>query len=130
MNWGILMVNADKTEEFLNGLFQEARQDTEAEVSLDFMSRVLADAEALQPTAPDYAPVSEERAGFLSALYGLFGGWQGASGLVAATMASVWIGFSGGDTLGLDGLQTLLSGDTDYYLSDFGGDFGFTLDEG
>jgi hypothetical protein len=45
-------------------------------------------------------------------------------------MASVWIGFSGGETFGLDGLQTIISGDTEYYLTGFSGDFSLELDEG
>ena len=50
--------------------------------------------------------------------------------LVAATMASVWIGFSGAENLTVDGLQAIVSGDTDFYLSDLGGDFSFDFGEG
>lgn len=124
------MGNTDKSDDFLNDLFQEARQDPATDVSLDFMSRVLADAEAMQPTAPALVKENEGKTGFIGALYKLLGGWQGTSGLVAATMASVWIGFSGGEAFGLDGLQTLISGDTEYYLTGFSGEFSLELDEG
>lgn len=82
------------------------KQDKHAEVSVDamlaaakaappavpdaLMARVLADADALQPrpAAPAVAP------GLWIRLSDAFGGWQGMGGLVAATCAGIWIGWS------------------------------------
>ena len=64
----------------------------------DFLSRVLADAEAHRPVMPP--PVI--RGGAAGApgwslsdwLSGWFGGWPAAAGLVAASLTGVWIGFT------------------------------------
>jgi hypothetical protein len=61
-------------------------------------------------------------------LFDTIGGWQGTGGLMAATMASVFIGFSGADALTLDGLQTVLTGDTESYISDFSGGFSLSTE--
>ena len=117
----------DKTDmdALLNELFTEAKSSPEAEVSEDFMARVLANAEALQPAAPGLVPAAPTR-GFWGSLFDTLGGWQGTGGLAAATMASVFIGFSGAEALTIDGLATVLGTDTEYYISDFSGGFDFS----
>ncbi len=131
MNWGIRMTDKHM-DDLLNDLFAEAKTDQSATPSDDFMARMLAQAEAHQPEpAPLAAPVAPEKSrGFLAGLFDMVGGWQGASGLAAATVASVVIGFNGADALTIDGLQTIIAGDADYYLSDLSGDFSFEFDEG
>jgi len=122
---------ADKQnmDDLLDDLFAEAKEDDQARVTDDFMARVLADAEALQP-APVFAAPAAQRRILLQLIFETIGGWQGTGGLVAATMASVWIGFSGTDLLTVEGLQAVVSGDTDFYLSDLGGDFSIEFEEG
>ncbi|GFE50321.1 hypothetical protein So717_20740 [Roseobacter cerasinus] len=56
-------------------------------VPAHLMTRVLADAEAARPAVRD-------RSGFGVCVSELMGGWQGVGGLVAATLAGVWFGFS------------------------------------
>lgn len=118
-------------DDLLDDLFAEAKAEAKDSglVTDDFMARVLADAEALQPVAVAVAPPVRSRS-LLRAIFDTIGGWQGTGGLVAATMASVWIGFSGADALTVEGLQAIVSGDTDFYLSDLGGDFSFDFGEG
>lgn len=116
-------------DDLLGDLFAEAKGQDAGLVSDDFMARVLADAEALQPSAMIAAAPARPR-GLLQLVFDTVGGWQGTGGLVAATMASVWIGFSGGDLLTVEGLQTVVSGDTDFYLSDLSGDYGLEFGEG
>lgn len=130
MNWGIPMTDKKSMDDLLDDMFAEARTDDTAQPSDDFMARMLAEATALQPPAVDLAPEPAPRRGLLQLIYDTVGGWQGASGLMAATMASVWIGFSGAETLTVEGLQAVISGDTEYYLSDLGGDFSFDFEEG
>ncbi|MGC3939455.1 hypothetical protein ACOTTU_16745 [Roseobacter sp. EG26] len=69
----------------------KAARDGEPDLPSGLMARVLADADAIQsqparppmPARPLWARLSEA-----------LGGWQGMGGLVAATCAGVWIGFS------------------------------------
>ncbi|MDC0736687.1 hypothetical protein N6L24_00200 [Cognatishimia sp. SS12] len=122
------MADKDPMDDMLNNLFEEARGAPDAAPGDDLMARVLADAIALQPVPAVVA--DRPRRSLMRAIFDAVGGWQGTSGLVAATMASVWIGFAGTDTLTLEGLQAVVGGDTDYYLSDLGGDFSFTIEEG
>lgn len=132
MNWGIRMTDKHM-DDLLDDLFAQAKSDQTAQPSADFMTRMLAQAEAHQPapaTLESTAPAPEKSRGFLAGLFDMLGGWQGASGLAAATVASVLVGFNGADALTIDGLQTIIAGDADYYLSDFSGDFSFEFDEG
>lgn len=118
-----------KMDDMLEDLFGAAKSDPAAQPSDQLMARVLTDADALQPAAVVFGPPVKQR-GLLRGLFETLGGWQGTGGLVAATMASVWIGFSGADALTLEGLQAAVSGDTDFYLTDLGGDFSFDFGEG
>lgn len=126
MNWGIRMTEKNDMDALLNDLFTEAKSAPDAQVSDDFMARILADAEALQPKPPEVATAAQR--GFWASLFDTLGGWQGTGGLVAATMASVFVGFSGAEALTVEGLQSVLSGDAESYVSDFSGGFTFTTE--
>lgn len=130
MNWGIQMTDLPKMDTMLDDMFAQAGSDPAAQPSDDFMARMMQQAEDLQPSAPEIPVAIQPRRSFLRSVFETLGGWQGASGLAAATIASVWVGFSGADALTVDGLQSLIDGDTDYYLSDLGGDFSFEFEEG
>ena len=126
------MAGKQNMDDLLDDLFAEAKADSAPAPTEDFMARILADAERLQPEAPQVSasPGMAPSRGLFATLFATLGGWQGTGGLVAATMASVWIGFSGADSLTVEGLQAVVSGNTDFYLSDLGGDFSFDLGEG
>lgn len=88
MNWGTTMTE-DKDN--LDLLFAQARENR-PELPDDLTVRILTDAEAvrldrMKPDQPKAKPL------WTRVLAGL-GGWQGMGGLVAASMAGVWIGFS------------------------------------
>jgi hypothetical protein len=121
------MTEKNEMDALLNELFAEAKEAPEAQVSDDFMARMLAEAEAHQPAPVEIAVATGQR-GFWASLFDTIGGWQGTGGLMAATMASVFIGFSGADALTLDGLQTVLTGDTEGYISDFSGGFSLSTE--
>lgn len=124
------MAKQQNMDDLMDDLFAEAGSDPAAAPTDDFMARILADAEGLQPSASTPELSSPRPRNLLQALFDTLGGWQGTGGLVAATMASVWIGFSGAENLTVDGLQAMVSGDTEFYLSDLGGDLSFDFGEG
>ncbi|WP_072793703.1 hypothetical protein [Cognatishimia maritima] len=115
------------TDDALDALFAEAA-DFAPTPSDALMARVLADAEAFQPAAAE--PMARRSQRSWRVFLDVIGGWQGAGGLVAATLAGVWIGFVGSDSVLLQDGQILLEGETDYYLSDLAGDFSFDIGEG
>lgn len=121
------MTEKKDMDALLNDMFAEAKDAPEAQVSDDFMARMLAEAEAHQPKPADLVAPLPSR-GFIGSLFDMLGGWQGTGGLVAATMASVFIGFSGAEALTIEGLQTVITGDADYYISDFSGGFDLTTE--
>jgi|AACY02.2.fsa_nt_gi hypothetical protein len=88
----------------LEALFQTARRPDPVP-SEALMARVLADAAAEMPRRAAAAP---RRGAGWSALWLALGGWTGASGLVAATAAGLWIGIA--PPAGLDGLAASLTG--------------------
>ncbi|GAA6206908.1 hypothetical protein NBRC116601_02010 [Cognatishimia sp. WU-CL00825] len=128
------MADKNPMDDMLDGLFAEAKADPRAQVDMGLMTRVLDEADRLQPVAPTPASAkplnSAPRRPLAQVLYDILGGWQGTSGLVAATMASVWIGFSGADSLSVESFQAVISGDAEYYLSDLSGEFSFDSEEG
>lgn len=85
------MTTTDEDEWVLDELLAEARE-LRAEPSADLMSRILADAEAVaaepRTAAPVPPPTSVRWRGWLLAL----GGWPVVGGLVASTVAGLWIG--------------------------------------
>lgn len=121
MNWGIRMTKKSDMDSMLDDLFAEARDDQNAQVSDKFLARILEDAETLQPSPEQVR--TDQKSGFWTSLFETIGGWQGTGGLVAATMASVFIGFSGAEALTIDSLTTVITGDTTSYLADLSGGF-------
>jgi hypothetical protein len=105
-----MMSRIDQTEAGLDALLAEMRMSA-AEPSADLLARVLTDADVVaseqeRPAAVRRA-VPARRAGFMSAL----GGWGGLGGMLTATLAGVWIGFSGvaqaaGQAAGLSSVWT------------------------
>ncbi|PRY24911.1 hypothetical protein CLV78_10284 [Aliiruegeria haliotis] len=102
--------SAETVDTELETFFKAAR-DVDGDPSADLMARVLADAYEEQPapgpavTAPAKAP----RRGWLSGAIEAMGGWPAMTGLAAATMAGVWIGYSPPlalETLSLDVLDS------------------------
>lgn len=76
----------DMDEAGLDALFAAAR-GAAARPSDDFLARLVATAEAMQPAAPAPAP-APRRGGWL----GFLGGWPALGGMAAATVAGFWIG--------------------------------------
>ncbi len=102
MNWGMAMTDWNAREHTLDDLFAAARRAA-PEPSPGFLARVIADAEAVQEAA-EAVPVRRSAApsgGLMAALRGMFGGWGALGGMLTATVAGIWIGFSGADQLGL-----------------------------
>ncbi|MGH1464916.1 MAG: hypothetical protein ACRBBQ_06105 [Cognatishimia sp.] len=125
------MADKHPMDDMLGDLFAEAKTDPRATADSGLMARVLAEADQLQAARAAQAPQNSlPRRSLLQVVYEVLGGWQGTSGLVAATMASVWIGFSGADSLSVEGIQAVITGDAEYYLSDLGGEFSFDSEEG
>ena len=110
------MIMAEKTTQdaALEALFEAAARQAEQEVSPELLARVLADAEAMQPT-PAALPQRRvaRRRGILAAL----GGWPSLGGLAAATVAGIWIGFAAAPELFPDGLTGGLGGSGSAYLA-------------
>jgi len=85
------MSDFDEMDRDLEASFAAAQRHVPP-VSADLMARVLADAEDLQPAAPEIArPV---RANLFDRLVDACGGWPALGGLVTATMVGFWIGIS------------------------------------
>ena len=101
-------IDDDGDDAFLTDIFAEARQAPSLP-SPDFMARILADANAMQPDQSRPARVSRGQ-GFLA----IFGGWRGIGGMTTAALAGLWIGFAGSDQIGsvADGLWTGTSVET------------------
>jgi len=123
-----------RNENDLNTFF-EAERKTPPEPSMDFMARILQDAQMHQPAPLGVmsarAPKRSVIVDFFGGLGDMIGGWPGFAGLASAAVAGVWIGVSPPDTL-LDPINTVLGGDTAVLsetLSSESG-FDFTLFEG
>jgi hypothetical protein len=81
-------------EAMLEHVFTAARNVSQAPPGDELMARVLADAAAEQPRS-DTAPATPRRRPMPRLnLAALLGGWRGAAGLSAATLAGLWIGIS------------------------------------
>ncbi len=81
-----------KEDKLLEPYFQAARS-ARPEVSDDLMARVLADAAAVAPhDAP--LPKRASRPGLFAQILEGIGGWPSLAGLVTATAAGLWFGFS------------------------------------
>lgn len=93
---GLPQAQEQQADAALEAFFVAARAAA-PEPSAAFLARVLAEAEAVQAQAmrqadPAPAPARQNTwRGILAAL----GGWGGASGLATATVAGLWLGFTG-----------------------------------
>ncbi|WP_127115082.1 hypothetical protein [Shimia sediminis] len=111
------MTEKDRDNTMLDDLFAAARSDTRQAPPPDLLARVLADAEAEQPTAEAFDTTRVRRPGRWQQFVTVIGGWPSLTGLAAATMASVWIGFSASTTMLPYGLSNLVTGDAELYLT-------------
>ncbi|WP_054002290.1 hypothetical protein [Shimia sp. SK013] len=117
---------AAKDDAMLESLFAVAKDAPEAQPSPDFMARVLAEAEALQPVAAELAAASAPRSGPLTRLVAMLGGWPSVSGLAVATMAGVWVGVAAGPAMMQSDLGASLLVTTDEtYLTALDASFAF-----
>ena len=117
------MTDEKSTE--LDDLFAEMRME-KVSPSEALMSRVLADAEALQPSV---APVSRKRSkNVWGDFMELIGGWPALSGVAAAGVTGIWLGFA--PPSGVDQLTADFFGETATVslLDDFGGMLGEAAD--
>ncbi|NVO54679.1 hypothetical protein HW561_02600 [Rhodobacteraceae bacterium B1Z28] len=104
----------------LDHLFARARQERPA-LPDDLAVRIQTDAEAarLKRLDPKVRPTR-----WFWRLFANVGGWQGFGGLVAASAAGIWIGFSA-PTFLPDPANLLVSQDTTYLMADLGYDTTF-----
>ena len=93
----------------LDGLFAELRA-IDVTPSDDLMARVLHDANQVQTSISAQEAQSPGATPRFAALWGMLGGWGGASGLVAATVTGIWIGFAPPDAL--SGVSATILGET------------------
>ena len=103
----------------LDDLFAAACDDSRQEVPPELLARVLSDAETHQPK-PASVETSLERRGRWQQFVAVIGGWPSLTGLAAATVAGVWIGFSATTTLlpyGLSSLETFTGQGAETYLT-------------
>lgn len=100
----------------LDDLLAQAARETAAEAEppgADFMARILRDADAVLAEQARLQPgKSAPRVGFWAGLIAGIGGWPSLAGLVSATVAGIWIGYAGPDTLSEGVAAALWSTDT------------------
>ena len=88
------MVDDSKKEDGLEMFFAEAQADTARNPSSDLMARVLADAADVQAAALARGVVTPAATGGgFTGLLSAIGGWFGASGVVAAGLTGLVMGF-------------------------------------
>lgn len=129
MNWGIAMTESDRENVNLNAFFAAAKRDELLEPSSELMARILNDAEAVQATSPRLEVENRSFRGVWAQFVAVIGGWPSLIGLAAATVASVWIGFSASEVLFSEGVSGLLSQNSDGYLLFLDGEDFFELEE-
>lgn len=96
------MADLDRDDELLEGFFRAAREARPAPPGA-LLARILGDAEAAMPRPPEVQsephplarPAGGGDGGVLSWLGAAFGGWRGIGGLATATVAGLWLGYSG-----------------------------------
>lgn len=101
----------------LEDLFATARSASQPHVSPELLARVLTDAETHQPDAGGFEAVEVRNTGRWQQFISAIGGWPSLTGLAAATVAGVWIGFSLPDAMLTNGLSGLVTQDAEYYLT-------------
>ncbi len=112
----------DDTE--LDRLFAQARQER-SQLPDDLAVRMMTDAESVR--LGRLAPQTEAKRRSWWHLFDNVGGWQGMGGLVAASAAGVWIGFSAPSFLP-DPANYLISQETAYLVADLGLDTAYLED--
>lgn len=118
MSWGITMTDKDRDNVMLDDLFRAARGEARSQgASPDLLARVLADAETHQPAPQALASVAPRGRGRWAQFLSAIGGWPSVSGLAAATVAGVWIGFAATSTVLPYGLTALSGQGAESYLS-------------
>ncbi|WP_298846570.1 hypothetical protein [uncultured Ruegeria sp.] len=105
----------------LDNLFAQARQKRTA-LPDDLAVRIQTDAETIRLSR--LAPAPRPKPSIWARLVSTVGGWQGLGGLVAASAAGVWIGFSA-PTFLPDPANLLTSQETTFFVADLGFDSSF-----
>ncbi len=108
MNWGTNMADQDNE---LDHLFAQARAARDV-LPDDLAVRIETDAEAIR-----LARTARPRRQTWRQKISVVGGWQGLGGLVAASAAGVWIGFSA-PTFLPDPVDYFISQETTYLMAD------------
>ncbi len=121
MNWGTTMAEDDKE---LDLLFAQARRNR-PELPDDLAVRILTDAETMR--LERLSPKGQPQLSLWGRMLDGIGGWQGMSGLVAASAAGVWIGFSAPDFLP-DPATYIYAQDVTFVVADLGLDTTFLED--
>lgn len=85
-------------DEDLNLLFDAARAEAPVP-SADLLSRIMADADAMQPV-PQAVPEPAPKTGWFTRLVDGVGGWPALAGLATATVAGVWLGYAAPGQIG------------------------------
>ena len=101
----------------LDELFAAARKESRQEASSDLLARVLSDAEAHQPKATDLVVTEVRRPSRWRQFIEVIGGWPSLTGLAAATVAGIWVGFSASTTMLPNGLSDLTGQNDEIYLT-------------
>ena len=99
----------NRDTDLLDGAFAAARSDAPAP-SDDLLDRIMMDADAVLHDAGVTQTRPATRPSWREALFDAIGGWPSFGGLVAATVAGLWIGVSPPAALG--DYTVLLSGET------------------
>lgn len=129
------MTKSDQDDKMLDALFATAKAGEEPVVSPDLVARILADAEALQPTFSPLTKRGENRSSVVSQMLRALGGWPPLTGLAAATVAGVWIGFAATPEVltrgiaGLAGADSAETAETDVYLAYLDTTYSYGLEE-
>lgn len=104
----MVMVDSKLAAQDLDALFAAACREV-PDLPPALLARVLADADAelAARSRPTFRPAPSVRGGVLAELLVLIGGWRAVSGLATATVAGVWIGFSGLGNLSVTAAELL-----------------------
>ncbi|WP_299349955.1 hypothetical protein [uncultured Shimia sp.] len=123
------MTENERENAMLDDLFGAAQQDPRQEVPSDLIARVLADAEANQPTVDEPVRRAHKFGHRWKQFVAVIGGWPSVTGLAAATVAGVWIGFNASETMLPYGLSGLMTENVEGYLIDLAADDYFDFED-
>lgn len=96
--WGLTMREDHAADDAVDRLLAQVRA-ADATASDDFLARLVAAAEAVQPAVPAPGAAATPRRAPRRSLFGLLGGWPALGGMVAATVAGFWVGITPPDSL-------------------------------